>query len=78
MKTVIESINNVLKQLNGKFEYSENANLREDFNLDSLEVIKFLLELENELNLEIPEEDIDSYGLMNLGKLNAYLNRKIQ
>ena len=77
MSSIIDSINNVLKQLNGEFQYSEGANLRVDFNLDSLEVIKFLLELENELNVEIPEEDIDSFDLMNLGKLKVYLTEKI-
>lgn len=76
MKSIIDSINIVLKQFNSELEYTENANIRDDFNFDSLEVIKFLLELENELNVEIPEEDIDSFELMNLGKLNAYLSKK--
>jgi acyl carrier protein len=78
MKSVIDSINFVLKQFNSQLDYSESANLRENFNFDSLEVIKFLLELENELNIEIPEEDIDAFELMNLGKLNAYLSNKIK
>lgn len=77
MKPVIDSIDIVLKRLNSQFEYVESANLREDFNLDSLEVIKFLLELENELKVEIPEEDIDLFDLMNLGKLTKYLNEKL-
>ena len=45
MKSIIDSINIVLKQFNSELEYTENANIRDDFNFDSLEVIKFLLEL---------------------------------
>ena len=77
MNNINQSIENVLKQVNKDFNYSEKINLRDDLNLDSLEVIKFLLELENELNIEIPEEDIDSFDLMNLGNLSSYLTNKL-
>jgi acyl carrier protein len=77
MNNINQSIENVLKQVNKDFNYSEKINLRDDLDLDSLEVIKFLLELENELNIEIPEEDIDSFDLMNLGNLSSYLTNKL-
>jgi acyl carrier protein len=47
--------------------------LTEDLGLDSLDVIKFVLLLEEKLGCKIPDEDIDRHDLMNLDNLVAYL-----
>lgn len=47
--------------------------LTEDLGLDSLDVIKFVLLLEEKLGCKIPDEDIDRHELMNLDNLVAYL-----
>ena len=74
MSDVIRNkIETILKTINASFEYSDNLNLRSDLNLDSLDVIEFLFEVESQLNVKIPEEDIDARQLMILGNLVRYV-----
>lgn len=74
IKNKIEAI---LKKIDSSFEYSDNLNLRSDLNLDSLDVIEFLFEVESQLNVKIPEEDIDEKGLLILGNLLKYVLEKL-
>jgi acyl carrier protein len=53
-----------------------NINLVDDLNMDSLDVISFLFEVENNFNIKVPEEDIDQFELLNLNQLYDYISRK--
>lgn len=75
-KVIEEKIELILKEINKSIEYRDELHLREDLNLDSLEVIKFLFDVELQMNIEIPEEDIDQYELMKLGNLCRYIENK--
>lgn len=75
-KDIEEKIELILKEVNKTIEYCDELHLREDLNLDSLEVIKFLFDVELQMNIEIPEEDIDQYELMKLGNLCRYIENK--
>jgi acyl carrier protein len=55
-----------------------DIHLIEDLNIDSLDAISFLFEIEQELDIEIPEEDIDVHELLQLRKLHDYVSKKIK
>lgn len=73
IEVVLESI---LKKLDPSFEYSISGNLKEDFNMDSLDVISFLFEVEADTGIKIPEEDIDKHELMILGNIKGYIEKR--
>lgn len=78
MSDIIKNkIETILKKIDSSFEYSDNLNLRCDLNLDSLDIIEFLFEIETQMNIKIPEEDIDEKQLMILGNLLKYVQEKL-
>ena len=78
MSDIIKNkIETILKKINPSFEYSDNLNLRSDLKLDSLDVIEFLFEVESQLNVKIPEENIDEKQLMILGNVFKYVEEKL-
>ncbi len=52
-------------------ELSDNTNIEEDLGADSVEVIDLLMSLEDEFQLEIPDEAIDE--IRTIGDLAAYI-----
>lgn len=51
--------------------------LTTDVGLDSLDVIKFVLLIEERFGLKIPDADIDSRDLLAVDKLVAYLAERL-
>lgn len=76
-KDVQEVLSAVLKEVSPLAEYREEANLRVDLNLDSLDVINFLFEVEARTKVKISEADIDNHQLLLLGNLRRYIEEKI-
>ena len=76
-ETVKKKIEVLLRRNQPLFEYREDLNLRSDLNLDSLDVIEFLFDIEAEMNIKIPEEDIDKHGLLVLGNLCSYILKQL-
>ncbi len=52
-------------------ELNENTNIEEDLGADSVEVIDLLMSLEDEFDVEIPDEAIDE--IRTIGDLAAYI-----
>ena len=52
-------------------ELTDNTNIEEDLGADSVEVIDLLMSLEDEFQLEIPDEAIDD--IRTIGDLAAYI-----
>lgn len=76
-KDVQEILRAVLKEVSPLAVYTEEANLRVDLNLDSLDVINFLFEVETRTKVKISEVDIDNHQLLLLGNLRRYIEGKI-
>lgn len=72
-----QRLDKIIKGIKPTAEYKEDLDLREDLKLDSLDVISFLFEIEEEFKIKVPEEDIDEHGLLNLGKLKEYIENKM-
>lgn len=68
---VIRDVDDELKDIAAKDIVGKT--LTEDFNLDSLDVIKFFLLLEEKYGHKVPDGDIDAHELMKIDNLAAYL-----
>ncbi len=52
-------------------DLTDNTNIEEDLGADSVEVIDLLMSLEDEFDVEIPDEAIDE--IRTVGELTAYI-----
>lgn len=55
-------------------EITEETNLKEDLNADSLDLFELVMALEDEFNVEIPSEDLEQ--LVTVGDVLEYLTSK--
>lgn len=72
-KNIEIEVFNLVEDLRPGIKISMDIDLKEDLRLDSLDIISFLFDVERETGVKIPEEDIDSFNLFNLGNLIKYL-----
>ena len=63
----------VLASMDKQCEYAPNADIFEDFGLDSLDQIEFLYNVEEQFGVKIEEEAFEEQGLRNFDRLVAYL-----
>jgi len=54
-----------------------NTNIIDDLNMDTLDAIGFLFEVENRLDVKVPEEHIDEFDLFNLKNLSDYIFKRL-
>lgn len=54
-----------------KDQITANTNIEEDLGADSLDVVDLLMSLEDEFDVEIPDEEIDN--IRTVGQLVAYI-----
>ena len=50
------------------------ADLIKDLDVDSIDVVELVMALEEEYEIEIPDEDVEN--LTTLGKISAYIDQK--
>lgn len=55
----------------GEIEITPATNMREDFDIDSLDAIEIIMAIEDEFNVELPDEVVE--GFSNLGELMDYI-----
>jgi len=63
----------VLAGMEKQCEYTPNADIFEDFGLDSLDQIEFLYNVETAFGVKIEEETFEQRELRNFDRLVAYL-----
>lgn len=57
------------------FEVSEETNLKDELGVDSIDLMEFVVNLEDEFSLEIPDDDIET--IEKLGDMVSYLERRL-
>ena len=75
MKRVINILSN-----NERFKSSEvnyDLNLIKDLGFDSLDIMKFIVELEDEFNIMFEPEELEYENIINIKNLCDLINRKI-
>jgi acyl carrier protein len=78
-----EQIAALLREVDEKLQSTDPSKIRgrhltRDLGLDSLDVIKFVLLVEEKFGVKIPDEDIDSRELLVVDNLAGYLAGRIE
>jgi acyl carrier protein len=76
---MIQSIKMILEKIKGvpglSQQLADSADIIEDVGLDSLQMMEFMLEIENQLNLEIDFEKLDFSYLKSIEKFSEILQQ---
>ena len=77
MATTFEKVKDIIvKQLGVKpEEVTEDANFTDDLGADSLDLVELVMALEDEFDIEIPDEDAEKLKTMKL--VREYIQAKI-
>lgn len=74
--TLLATMEKIILKAKPNVEVTEASLFKEDFGYDSLDTINFFFELENQTNIEVPEEDIEDKNLVSIGVVLDYLEAK--
>lgn len=71
---IFDRISNLIKEQlhNEKIEVTVKTNIQEDLGIDSIALMEFIITLEDEFNLNIPDEDVED--IQTMGELVDYLS----
>lgn len=64
------------KPIDGSEEDASARDLIRDEGMDSLDLINMLFRIEEEFGVKVPEPDIDSFNLTNIGNLVSYVEER--
>lgn len=72
---VLEKVRKILSEQFSVDEntITENTNIAEDLGADSLDVVDILMSIEDEFEIEVPDEEIDK--IRTVGELVNYIKR---
>ena len=75
---IFDRISNLIKEQlhNEKIEVTVKTNIKEDLGIDSIALMEFIITLEDEFNLNIPDEDVED--IQTMGELVDYLSRRLK
>ena len=78
LKATHETIAAIMREVDDELKSAAAAGIRgkhlaTDLGLDSLDIIKFILLVEEKFGLKIPDHEIDARGLLAVDNLVAYL-----
>lgn len=75
---VLERVKRIIVERLGvnEAEVTLKASFKEDLHMDSLDFVEIVMELEEEFNIEIPDED--AQGITSVGELVNYIQSHIQ
>ncbi|BAQ23286.1 acyl carrier protein [Streptococcus troglodytae] len=75
---IFDRISNLIKEQlhNEKIEVTMKTNIQEDLGIDSIALMEFIITLEDEFNLNIPDEDVED--IQTMGELVDYLSRRLK
>ena len=75
---IFDRISNLIKEKlhNEKIEVTVKTNIQEDLGIDSIALMEFIITLEDEFNLNIPDEDVED--IQTMGELVDYLSRRLK
>lgn len=76
-ETIYETVVKVIRQQRHEDDLpvTPEMSLRDDLGVDSIELIEFVIALEDEFNINIPDEDVDQ--MVRMSDLLTYLDKKV-
>lgn len=67
----------IKEQLNNKdLVITKDTNIQDDLNVDSIALMEFVISLEDEFNLTIPDEDVEA--IQSMGEMTTYLSHRLK
>ncbi len=79
MQQLKEKVNSIIVEKLGVDDSSSlvpEANLLDDLGADSLDVVELVMALEEEFNIEVPDEDVES--IRTIGDIVQYVGARIE
>ena len=78
MQQVTEKVNSIIVERLGVDNSSlvPEANLLDDLGADSLDVVELVMALEEEFNIEVPDEDVE--GIRTIGDIVQYVGARVE
>ncbi len=78
MQQVTEKVNSIIVERLGVENSSlvPEANLLDDLGADSPDVVELVMALEEEVNIEVPDEDVE--GIRTIGDIVQYVGARIE
>ena len=77
MENIEQTLISIASSQSHKDVSNLNTNIIDDLNMDTLDAIGFLFEVENRLDVKVPEEHIDEFDLFNLKNLSDYIFKRL-
>lgn len=76
-ETIYETVVKVIRQQRHEDDLpvTPEMSLRDDLGVASIELMEFVIALENEFNINIPDEDVDQ--MVRMSDLLTYLDKKV-
>lgn len=76
-ETIYETVVKVIRQQRHEDDLpvKPEMSLRDDLGVDSIELMEFVIALEDEFNINIPDEDVDQ--MVRMSDLLTYLDKKV-
>ncbi|HEK9809091.1 TPA: acyl carrier protein, partial [Streptococcus equi subsp. equi] len=72
-EVILEKIIALIKKQRSRidFDITEKTALKDDLGVDSIELVEFVINIEDEFGIDIPDEDVD--GMVSMGDMLNYL-----
>lgn len=72
---VEEKLFNLIEKEFDIHDINKDMNIQKDFNVDSISLLEFIMDIEEEFDIEIEDEDLES--LETVGDLVTYIEKQI-
>lgn len=70
---IAKVLSNILNKDSSQFELTDNTDLMDDLGLNSLDFLQFILQLENEFDIEIDIEKLEIQYFKKLSLLKSFI-----
>lgn len=76
-EVILEKIIALIKKQRSRidFDITEKTALKDDLRVDSIELVEFVINIEDEFGIDIPDEDVD--GMVSMGDMLNYLVKRL-
>ncbi|HEL0015877.1 phosphopantetheine-binding protein [Streptococcus equi] len=76
-EVILEKIIALIKKQRSRidFDITEKTALKDDLGVDSIELVEFVINIEDEFGIDIPDEDVD--GIVSMGDMLNYLVKRL-
>lgn len=72
---VEEKLYNLIEKEFDIHDINKDMNIQKDFNVDSISLLEFIMDIEEEFDIEIEDEDLES--LETVGDLISYIEKLV-